>query len=183
MPNLVRQNKIHHRRGPARGRARPRGQAVVEMALMSLVLALLLAAAVDFGRAYYTDVVVTNMAAEGAAYASLNPDYDLNVPSCSNYPIDANKNIQVRAKRVAQEHGLVIAQGDQDYVVSIASVPDSPNPYACTDRCFNRTIRVQVTYTIHDLFLPHLLGMDSIVITEAATQQIQRNADNATCTP
>src|SRR5678815_4299506 len=55
---------------------RTRGQALVEMALIGLFPLLLLAAAVDFGRAYYTAVIVTNMAGEGAAYAALYPDQD-----------------------------------------------------------------------------------------------------------
>jgi hypothetical protein len=164
-----------------KARRRSKAQAVVEMALMSLLLALLLAGVVDFGRAYYTDVVVTNMAAEGAAYASLNPDYDRFVPGCSNYPVPnppgSKNDIQDRASLVAQERGLVI---HNDNILTVASVPDSQDPYGCTDRCFNRTIRVKVTYTITDLFLPHLLGMNSITISESASQQIQRDADKAT---
>jgi len=170
-------NKVHRNNG----RRRSKAQAVVEMALMSLLLALLLAGVVDFGRAYYTDVIVTNMAAEGAAYASLNPDFDLLPIGCT--PLNAVSppaDIQDRAKLVAQQRGLII---HNDNTAVIASVPGSQNPYQCTDRCFNNTIRVQVTYTINDLFLPNLLGINHITITEAASQQIQRSAaaPGATC--
>src|SRR5690242_3903680 len=111
---------------PCSARRRSKGQALVETALMGLLVALLLAAAVDFGRAYFTDVVVTNMAAEGAAYASLNPDYDLNYPSagsCSNYPVQTYKNIQDRVRLVAAEHGLVIKQQDRDSIVTTITTP------------------------------------------------------------
>jgi hypothetical protein len=157
---------------------------MIEMALVSVILAMLMAAAVDFGRAYYTDVVVTNMAAEGAAYASLNPDYDLNYPAagtCSNFPVTQYKNIQDRVRLVATEHGLVIKQGDRDSIVTTITTPLYPNPGACTNRCFGRTIEVKVSYTIHDLFLPRLIGMNGITITESASQQLQRNADRASC--
>ena len=58
-----------------------RAQAILEMALMGTLLAVLLAGTVDLGRAYYTSVVVANMAGEGAAYAAIHPDYDANYPS------------------------------------------------------------------------------------------------------
>src|SRR6476660_9764989 len=63
-----------------------RGQALVEFALMGLILGMLLASAVDMGRAYYTAVVVTNMAGEGASYAALNPEKDINYSQPSNPP-------------------------------------------------------------------------------------------------
>jgi hypothetical protein len=155
---------------------------VVETALVGIVVALLLAGIVDFGRAFYTNVIVTNMAAEGAAYASLNPDFDSVLgQTCSNYPVVAFKNIQDRVRMVAKEHGLVIDNQDLSQIATEISVPGGSDPYGCTNRCTNNTIQVKVTYVIHDLFLPRLLGMDSITITEAASQQIQRDADKASC--
>ena len=53
------------------GRRKKKGQALVEFALVGVFLALLLAAAVDLGRVFYTGVIVVNMAGEGAAYAAL----------------------------------------------------------------------------------------------------------------
>src|SRR4051812_30313177 len=78
---------------------RRNGQAAVEMALGGVVLAMLLAAAIDMGRAFYTSVVVTNMAGEGARYAASNPDLDANYPgagSCSQFGAVTNNNIQDR---------------------------------------------------------------------------------------
>ena len=46
-----------------------RGAAAVEMALMLPVLILLIGGIVDFGRAYYTQIMLTNAAREGARAA------------------------------------------------------------------------------------------------------------------
>ena len=152
-----------------------RGQAVVETALMSLLLALLLAGAVDFGRAYYTTVVVTNMAGEGATYASINPDRDLNMPnpypalsSCGQFAVQPDANIQDRARRVAQDRGLVIRQPSSSMI--------SIQPANCMSRCAGQPITVTVTYQINDLFLPNLIGMNSITVRKSASQLIQRSA-------
>ena len=169
-----------------RATRRVKGQAVLETAILSLLLALLLAGALDFGRAYYTAVVVTNMAAEGAAYASLNPDYDLNYPlpqTCSQTGVVTYKNIQDRVKLVAKERGLVIKREDRDSVITVITTPGFGNPTSCVNRCFGRTIKVKVTYSLSDLFLPRLVGVNSITISQSATQQLQRDAFGATCPP
>jgi Flp pilus assembly protein TadG len=53
-----------------RGR-RERGQSLVETAIVAPILLLLLAAAIDFGRAFDTYIVLTNAAREGARFGSL----------------------------------------------------------------------------------------------------------------
>lgn len=53
---------------------RERGQSLVETAIVVPILLLLLAAIIDFGRAFDTYIVLTNAAREGARFASLaNP--------------------------------------------------------------------------------------------------------------
>jgi hypothetical protein len=56
------------------GRARPRGQTVVEFALVLPVLILLLLFAIDFGRIFLGWVSLNNAARVGANYAALHPD-------------------------------------------------------------------------------------------------------------
>src|SRR5207237_5227389 len=107
------------------GRKRKKGQAVVETALMGILLAMLLAAAIDFGRAFYTAVVVTNMAGEGAAVAAEWPDRDANSQTCSTQVIDPNATIQQRARRVAKDRGLVIEEEDQDRAVTSVNTYDT----------------------------------------------------------
>ena len=161
-----------------------RGQALVEFALMGLLLGMLLAAAVDLGRAYYTSVIVANMAGEGAAYAALNPDRDLNyhfAGTCSQFTVQQFQNIQDRAKKVANDRGLIIS----DSRASVQILDNNGNPSLCSTRTAGSAITVKVTYTINDLFLPGLLGMNSITINKSATQRLMRSADciaAGTCT-
>lgn len=166
-----------------RNKTKKRGQAVVEVALLSLFLALLLAGAIDFGRAFYTAVVVSNMAGEGASYAALYPDQDQNISNqtCSILrPVPTKASIQERARRVAKDHGLTIETQDQN----LATITVSTDGYGttCRARCAGRTITVRVTYRIDDLFLPSVLGIRQIAITKSASQLITRDPQaNGTC--
>lgn len=178
----MKRNRLRILRRPlsrGRRRQRRRGQALVEMALLGVLLGMLLAGAVDLGRAYYTAVIVTNMAGEGAAYASLFPDKDQNFPNppsgsaCSQFTVPVNDYIQSRVKRVAIDRGLVV---DTSRVTSIVV-----SPTTCSNRCAGNNITVRVTYVINDLFLPGLLGMRNIRITKSSSQRIAVNAYNAGC--
>ncbi|MCL7454465.1 MAG: pilus assembly protein [Anaerolineae bacterium] len=51
-----------------------RGQSLVETAIVIPVLFLLLAAVIDFGRAFDAYIVLTNGAREGARWGSVNPE-------------------------------------------------------------------------------------------------------------
>lgn len=57
-----------------RNRSRETGQALVEFAMIAPFMFLLLFALVDFGRAFYTWLVVTNAAREGARVAATQQD-------------------------------------------------------------------------------------------------------------
>jgi len=178
--------KVYRKELHKASRSRGKGQAVVEMALMGLFLGMMLAAAIDLGRAFYTLSVVTNMAGEGAAYAALYPDQDrdplrlVESQSCSVLSVPADKNIQQRARRIAKDRGLVIEQGDQDaaeITISTYSFGSS-----CNVRCAGRTVTVTVKYKLNDLFLPGFLGFSEIPITRSASQVILRDvARNASC--
>jgi Flp pilus assembly protein TadG len=164
------------RRAATIGRAKTKGQALVEFALMGLFLGLLLAGAVDFGRAFYTSIIVTNMAGEGAAYASIYPDRDNDPANPANQQciltktVPLNQSIQERARRVAKEHGLVVEKQDQNQ----ARIEVFTEGYGgtCAARCPGRTITVRITYTVDDLFLPNMLGLRQIPITKSASQVI-----------
>lgn len=52
------------------------GQSIIEMALLLPLLLVLIIGALEFGRVFYTKIVITNAAREGAYYLSVNPsDY------------------------------------------------------------------------------------------------------------
>jgi hypothetical protein len=52
-----------------------RGQSLVELAVVVVILLLLLAGAVDLGRLMFTYLSMRDAAQEGAAYASINPNF------------------------------------------------------------------------------------------------------------
>ena len=168
-------NKYVQRKTKIMGRKARKGQALVEFALLGLLLGMLLAGALDLGRAYYTSIIVDNMAGEGAAYAALNPDRDLNYPTagqCSQFAVVANQNIQDRAKKVANDRGLIISNTR----ASVQILDASGNASTCSSRTAGSALTVKVTYQITDLFLPGLLGLNSITINKSSTQVLMRSA-------
>ena len=58
-----------------------RGQSMVEMAVMMIVILLILGGVLDFGRMYFTYLALQNAAGEGASYGAINPTW-----------IDSNNN-------------------------------------------------------------------------------------------
>lgn len=52
---------------------KPRGQSLVEFAIVAPLLLLLVLGAMDFGRMFYAKIVITNAAREGANYLSRFP--------------------------------------------------------------------------------------------------------------
>ena len=68
-------------RSPVRRRS---GQSLVEMALVLPMLAVLTFGLLDFGRAYYYQVSITNAAREGARTAILNVYVGPLMPSCAS---------------------------------------------------------------------------------------------------
>lgn len=69
-----------------------RGQSLVELAVSFMLVMLVLAGAVDFGRAYFDLIALRDAAQEGVLYASLNPDAEAEiedrVQQSSTSPID-----------------------------------------------------------------------------------------------
>ena len=69
-----------------------RGQSLVELAISLIVMLTLLAGAVDFGVALYSFVALRDAAQEGALYASIDPDNEIEirarVRSASSTPVD-----------------------------------------------------------------------------------------------
>ena len=57
-------------------RRRERGQSLVETAVVFPLLVLLLAAIIDFGRAFDAYIILTNAAREGARFGATNPELE-----------------------------------------------------------------------------------------------------------
>ena len=61
-------------RAGGRRKHRERGQSLVETAVVLPILLLLLAAIIDFGRAFDAYIILTNAAREGARFGATNPE-------------------------------------------------------------------------------------------------------------
>jgi Flp pilus assembly protein TadG len=111
------------------------GQSLVEMAMVLPVLAFLTFGLVDFGRAYYFQVSITNAAREGARVAILNIYTGPQTPNCSNAntcPVQTDLNI---SNAVTKE---LIYSGITPLSVTICPPHDSTNSTAACPDASNR---------------------------------------------
>lgn len=97
-------NKTAQLRQFSKKRKGEQGQALVESAIMFVVLLLILMGLVDFGRAYFTFIALQNAAAEGATFGMFHPTWETDTSSIpeSNNP----ENIEYRVRQES-EYGLV----------------------------------------------------------------------------
>jgi Flp pilus assembly protein TadG len=126
---------MRQRRRAASRAAGEAGAAVLETALVSVFLLLLLAGALDVGRMFYSYIVITNAAREGARTAA-------------RLPCSALNNAQVRAAillAAEQETGALPGDPPGDVTIQI-----NPNP---ASGCFTagNTVTVTVSYEYTNL--------------------------------
>jgi len=107
--------------------AKRKGQALVELALTLPLILLLILGAMDFGRLFYTKLVLTNAAREGANYLAYHPD---------------DKEI---AKQVAVEEAISLGMS-----LKIENVIIEPDDETCCD--MGQPITVKATVTIQLIF-------------------------------
>lgn len=141
-----------------------KGQSLVEFALASILIAMLLAGAVDLGRAFYTYVVVLNMAGEAATILAFYPDNDITQDVNTGRFTPDNATYQRRAEQVAaRAMGLVISSANiTDSDVRVMASDGGPME-ACL-RYQGTPFDIHVTYHLDDLFLPALLGFNRLPI-------------------
>jgi len=137
---------------------RQRGQALVELALILPVVAMLVVAATDLGRAYYAYVGIVGAAEQGARVAAdlRNDDTAINT-AVKNEP-DGN---------------LTIADGD-----ILVSCPGGLSPvYGIPASCRQRGMPVQVAvrynFRLVTPFVARLLGNDTIVLQGSAARVVE----------
>ena len=140
-----------------RGRQRfgdQRGAAVLETALVSMVLLLLFAGAVDVGRMFYHYIAITNASREGARTGSRLP--------CD--PADINSYTAVRNAIIASAVGEAAAVGT---TVLPADVTITYSP--ATARCAAGTpIQVTVAFDYANIFT-NLLGSPGVRMSNFTT--------------
>jgi len=149
----------------ARARTKPthderaRGQSLVELALVTPVLLLLLLGAIDLGRLFYAQITVTNAAREGAMVAALTPTSFSAGGAC-----DASSNaVTCAATREGQGGFVTVTPAD----VAMACNPACAKSYGTT---------VTVTVTGHFQLLTPLLwaftGGPNVTFSRDATADV-----------
>jgi Flp pilus assembly protein TadG len=146
---------VMRRRGTGR-RSDERGAGLVEMALVTVLLLLLLAGVVDLGRVFYEYIIVTNAAREGARYGSF-------------YPWQYQK-IRDAALQEAAGSGVTLDP---------AKIFITPAPSGCSEpTCAaqpGQPIWVGVEHTV-DTWIGSMVGASSITLRRAA-QMVVFGAD------
>lgn len=115
------------------------GQSLLEMALIIPILLVLIIGALEFGRLFFTKIVLTNAAREGAYYLSTHPsDYDS--------VMDTAPNTVIAAQTEASNSGI------PDVTVDIT--PKN----CCTQGQYS--IEVTVDTNVHNILILGFLGND-----------------------
>ncbi|MDO9546656.1 MAG: TadE/TadG family type IV pilus assembly protein [Pelolinea sp.] len=115
----------------------PPGQAAIEFALMLPILLVLIICGLEFGRLFYTKIVITNAAREGAYYLSTHQsDY--------NYATGSAPNTVIAAQTEANNSGI-----------SAITVGITPNN-CCIQGEYSMKITVETK--VQDLLILSFLG-------------------------
>ncbi len=133
---------------------RTRGQALVELALITPILMLVLLGAVDLGRVFYASITITNAAREGAQAASQDPASYVAGASCST----SNK---------------VMCAAVREPMTSFVSVDPPDVVLSCNPSC-TATYGTQVAVTVTGHFDPitpviaAIIGRQHLTFTSTA---------------
>jgi Flp pilus assembly protein TadG len=151
-------------------RRRSRGQALVELALITPLAVVLLATAVDLGRLFYSRIAIVNAAREGAFEASIHPTSYL-----VGQPCDKTTN-RVICRAINETAGSFVTVSPSD--VSLACSPD------CGPTLGNT---VAVTVTGHFNLLTPILavftGGTTVTFSETVTMRLAAPPTSTVPTP
>jgi Flp pilus assembly protein TadG len=157
--------------------ARRRGQALVEFAIVSIVMLLLLATVADFGRLFYAQITVENEARAGALVAARAP-----TSYTGACPVVATTN-KIGCAIVAESRGSGVTVTPAEINVSCENL--SGTSVACSaDPQGNTRSRVRITKVFN--FLMPILGAilgSSITMTASVTADQQSMPPAATYVP
>ena len=127
-------------------RRRERGQSLVETAIVFPILLLLLAAVVDFGRAFDAYIVLTNAAREGARWGSVNPEL----------PLDD-------VRQIVMDDVL----GSGTNITDWTGFGDDPGDIIVEVQDKGQEVKVTVTYDF-GLWFGQLIGADTVTLTKTS---------------
>jgi Flp pilus assembly protein TadG len=127
-----------------RRKRRERGQSLVETAVVLPILLLLLAAIIDFGRAFDAYIILTNAAREGARFGSVKPE--LSEEQVKQIVVD---DVLGSGTNITQMTGF----NTTDNVIVDGQDPGST------------VVKVTVTYQF-DLWFGRLIGIPHVTLTK-----------------
>ncbi|MDQ6884839.1 MAG: pilus assembly protein [Candidatus Dormibacteraeota bacterium] len=164
------------------------GQSLVEMAMVLPVLTFLTFGLVDFGRAYYFQVSVTNAAREGARSAILNVYTGPRTPTCSAGNSWATCPVQTDAAIVNAVNNELTYSGitpssitvcpPHDSTSSTAGCPDNSNRVdkwvsgSAANQNYYVSVNVKYDFTLYTPLMQQLVGS---VITMNVSVQMRTN--------
>jgi Flp pilus assembly protein TadG len=174
MLSIPRSLRAAHRR---QGQARRRGQALVEFAIVSIVMLLLLATVADFGRLFYSQITVENEARAGALMAARHPaSY---TGACAAY---ATTN-EIGCAIVAESRGNGVTVTPAEISVTCENFAGTTVACAATPQGNTRS-RVRITKVFS--FMMPLLGAvlgSNLTMTASVTADQQSLPPDATFVP
>jgi Flp pilus assembly protein TadG len=150
------------------------GQSLVEMAMVLPVLTLLTFGLVDFGRAYYFQVSVTNAAREGARTGILNIYTGPKTPTCSTSDSYATCPVQtdaaiVNAVNAELQYSAITPKSvticpPHDSTASTAGCPDTSNRVdkwnsgQANNQNYYITVNVKYDFSLYTPLMQQLVG-------------------------
>ncbi len=102
--------------------SRSRGQAIVELALILPIMLIMLGAAIDLGRLFYSQISVNDAAREAALEASRNPSSFIPNTACTSANKEQNR-VMCRALNEAKGSFVTVAATDVTMECSTYAVP------------------------------------------------------------
>jgi Flp pilus assembly protein TadG len=149
----------------ARGRGRPRGQSIVEFALILPVFLVLLGAAIDLGRIEAARISVANAAREGAFQAAQTPTDFVAATACPSPP---TSNLVMCRTLLEAKVGSVVAIAPSDVSLTCGPTPGNCSP------AMGHTVTVAVTghFKLLTPLLYAFFGGDTVDFSSSATEQI-----------
>jgi hypothetical protein len=168
--------------------SRRRGQSLVEMAMVLPVLTFLTFGLLDFGRAYYYQVAVTNAAREGARVAILNMYIGPLTPACSSSnswatcPVQSDAAIRnaVRSElagtQISAPDSKITICPPHDASMSTTGCPNTSNRVDLWNQgqysAYYVTVNVKYDFQLYTPILQNLLGNP---ITMSVSVQMRPN--------
>jgi Flp pilus assembly protein TadG len=133
------------------------GQSLVELAMSLMFLFILLAGAVDLGRAFFTYIALRDAAQEGAAYASIARSNQSDGMKCSDIVARVQSTSTTQIVNLADTSVSILLDG-----ILCTTPPNKSNA------CYGRAVEVIVHYADFRLTTPLLgtiIGSQTVPIT------------------